>query len=135
MIIGKSKSGVSGGPSVNQYEFCTTTVCKNIVEKFAIIRILLLKELMILLKGIEGLLRSPMDSRIWTKFSQEERFNVFKFGAHNLGNFLMDLQPMRWNSLRDFNFIPFWKSLKIFVKSEILSFELTKKSNRLMNLK
>ena len=50
MIIGKSKSGVSGEPSANQYEFSISTVCKNIVEKFVAIT-LFLKELMILLKG------------------------------------------------------------------------------------
>ena len=29
MVISKSKSGVSGGPNVNQYEFSTSTVCKK----------------------------------------------------------------------------------------------------------
>ena len=50
MVIGKSKSSVSGGPSANQYEFSILIVCKNIVENFVTIA-LLLKELMILLKG------------------------------------------------------------------------------------
>ena len=52
MIIGKSKSDVSGGPSANQYEFSTSTICKNIVEKFVVIT-LFLKELMILLKRVK----------------------------------------------------------------------------------
>ena len=38
------------GPCANQYEFATKTVCKNIVKKFVSIA-LLLKELMILIKG------------------------------------------------------------------------------------
>ena len=50
MVIGKSKSSVSGGPSANQYEFSILIVCKNIVENFVTIA-LLLKELIILLKG------------------------------------------------------------------------------------
>ena len=50
MVIGKSKSSVSGGPSVNWYEFSILIVCQNIVENFVVIA-LLLKELMILLKG------------------------------------------------------------------------------------
>lgn len=49
MVIDKSKSGVSGGPSINQYEFFTSTVYKNIVKRFIAIT-LLLKELMILLQ-------------------------------------------------------------------------------------
>ena len=49
MVFGKSKSGVSGRPSVNQYKFSTSTVSKNVVEKFVVIT-LLLKKLMILLK-------------------------------------------------------------------------------------
>ena len=35
---------------MNQYEFVTSTVCNNVVKKFVAIA-LLLKELMILLKG------------------------------------------------------------------------------------
>ena len=35
---------------MNQYEFATSTVCNNVVEKFVAIA-LLLKELMILLNG------------------------------------------------------------------------------------
>ena len=46
----QSKSGVNSGPSANQYKFYTSTVCKNVVKKFMAIA-LLLKELMILLKG------------------------------------------------------------------------------------
>ena len=38
------------GSCVNQYEFATKTVCKNVVKKFMSI-VLLLKELMILFKG------------------------------------------------------------------------------------
>ena len=33
MVISKSKSGVSGGPNVNQYEFSTSTVCKKYCKK------------------------------------------------------------------------------------------------------
>ena len=33
MVIGKSKSGVSGRPSANQYEFSTSTVCKKYCRK------------------------------------------------------------------------------------------------------
>ena len=46
----QSKSGVSGEPSANQYEFSISTVCKNIVEKFVTI-VVFLKELIILLRG------------------------------------------------------------------------------------
>ena len=46
MVIGKSKSSVSDGPSVMWYEFSILIVCINIVAIT-----LLLKELMILLKG------------------------------------------------------------------------------------
>ena len=49
MVIGKSKSSVSGGSSVNWYKFSILIVCKNIVENFVAIA-LLLKEFMILLK-------------------------------------------------------------------------------------
>ena len=46
----QSKSGVNNGPRANQYKFSTSTVSKNVVKKFMAIA-LLLKELMILLKG------------------------------------------------------------------------------------
>ena len=49
MVIDKSNKGISSGPSANQYEFFTSTVCKNVVEKFVTIA-LFLKELIILLK-------------------------------------------------------------------------------------
>ena len=38
------------GSHVNQYEFATKTICKNVVKKFVSIT-LLLKESMIFLKG------------------------------------------------------------------------------------
>lgn len=50
MIIGKLKSGISGGLITNQCESTTLIVCKNIIEKLVTIA-LLLKELNIIKGG------------------------------------------------------------------------------------